>query len=324
MSCLFSCLFSAAYQSREAQVILFFVANLWVSPLLTVILRYIEGRKCADAVFSVISITYLLGSGIQKMISLWLLDAGVSGDLLPAIMSVVALLCYALLALPLDWCPDPTEEDIREKNKKLPISWHLRIVFLKSWGPGIFLLSSAYAMSRALRNVEDLFESDIFANLNLTPDPSVYFLLDAISTAGHLIVYVLFLLFFAGTPGSILRFLRMITLALFANLIVLGFTIGFSGSLQTGFSGMIFYCGSSLGTSFMRMLVGTCMYEALMSAAKLDYTSNFAIFFSDFYAYLLTLIMIYTLPDGEFISRIVQLSYAISISTSMFCAAAFL
>ncbi|GAB5522241.1 MAG: DUF5690 family protein [Roseivirga sp.] len=139
------------------------------------VFSYLEGRRLTEFMGAFLGVSFIFSSGLVKSVGANLMvNYVISQWWMPFFTGLIFILPLIIFVWLLDQTPEPTTEDVRLKNKRVPMSREDRISFFKTYAPGIVMLVSAYIMLTLLRDVRDNFVSNIWLEQGFTDNPSIF------------------------------------------------------------------------------------------------------------------------------------------------------
>lgn len=261
-------------------IVFLFINGLPLGMIWGLIFSYLEGRKMTDALGAALSVSFIVSSGLVKMVgALLMLEAGVSETWMPFVASAIFALPLLVLLWLLDQVPAPSEADQELRTRRQPMDASARRKFMMTFGPGLFVLIVLYTLLTALRDFRDNFTPEIWAALGFEGSPQVY-------TSSEIVIAIIVLL----VIGSLVLVkdnrvaLQMNHLVILAGLIVIGVsTVGLQTGVVTPFLWMIL-TGAGLYMGYVPF--NAVFYERLIAAFKYTGTVGFVIYLSDSFGYL--------------------------------------
>jgi hypothetical protein len=132
------------------------------------VVRYLEGRRSTDALLAGLSASFIVASGFVKDAGRWLLnDVGVNEYWMPALVGLLFLGPFALLARLLHGTPEPSVADRAARAPRTEMSGPERRSFVARTWPGLCALLLTYLALTAFRDYRDNFGVELFAELGV-------------------------------------------------------------------------------------------------------------------------------------------------------------
>lgn len=140
-----------------------------------VVFSYLEGRKTTEFMGAVLSVSFIFSSGVVKSVGKsLLLQYGVSEMWMPFLTGALFLLPAILFAWLLHHIPPPSEDDIRLRTVRKPMTPHERKAFLSLFFPGIIVIVFTYVLLTILRDFRDNFANELWTELGYNSQPSIF------------------------------------------------------------------------------------------------------------------------------------------------------
>ncbi|WP_447640381.1 MULTISPECIES: DUF5690 family protein [Chitinophagaceae] len=270
------------------------------------VFSYLEGRRSTEFTGAVLSISFILSSGVVKSIGKALmLDRAVSQFWMPffagALFIVPLLVCVWLLNL----LPPPSVEDIRQRTERKPMNANERKKVVKAFFPGLVIIVITYSLLTILRDFRDNFSNELYNELGLGNDPSIF----SRTEIPISLILLLCMSLLICIRSNIKAFLINHWIVMSGYLIALVSTILFKGSHISPFS-WILLVGTGLYMSYVPF---NCLYfERMIASFKMTSNFGFLMYIADSFGYLGSVIILFVhefwnirLPWVVFFSNIV-------------------
>ncbi|MCE7996069.1 MAG: hypothetical protein HEP71_29085 [Roseivirga sp.] len=139
------------------------------------VFSYLEGRRRTEFMGAFLGVSFIFSSGLVKSVGANLMiNYGITQWWMPFFTGLVFMLPLVVFVWLLDQTPEPTPEDEKLKNKRVPMTGEDRRSFFQSYAPGILMLVLAYIILTLLRDVRDNFVSNIWAEQGFTDNPGIF------------------------------------------------------------------------------------------------------------------------------------------------------
>src|SRR5262245_10119745 len=132
-----------------------FLNGLPLGMIWGLVVRYLEGRRASELMLAVLSVSFIVASGIVKEVGGWLLSDGVNEYWMPATAGLLFFPGLLLSATLLDRLPDPDLRDRAEREARPPMNAEARRDFATRFLPGLVLLLLVYLGLTAFRDFRD-------------------------------------------------------------------------------------------------------------------------------------------------------------------------
>lgn len=245
-----------------------------------IVFSYLEGRRATEFLGAVLASSFIFASGLTQSAGKFVItNLHISDWWMPFVTGLIFVVPLLLFSLLLDKTPMPDEDDINERTQRSTMNKQQRKSFIKQFYPGLVLAIITYVLLTMMRDYRSNFAADIWMELGVGDDPSVF-------TKSELLPCVVVLIIM-----SALILVRNNIRALMINhlLIILGLLIAMVSTLLflyndlTGFWWMTL-CGTGL---YMAYVPFNCMlFERLIASFKYVSTAGFIIYVADSFGYL--------------------------------------
>src|SRR5690606_26967047 len=112
---------------------------------------------------------------------------GVTEWWMPAATGLLFLPPFFVSVWLLDRIPDPSDEDVRARVEREPMTRRERIAFLRAFFPGLALLFGAYFLVTAYRDFRDNYMLELFKGLGAANDHALFTLTETFVAFGVLV-----------------------------------------------------------------------------------------------------------------------------------------
>jgi hypothetical protein len=244
------------------------------------VFAYLEGRRTTEILGTSLSISFIVSSGFVKSIGKLLMERfHLTGFQMPYITGLVFFIPMILLVWLLDKAPDPTEDDIRMRTKRIPMDRRQRSKLLKQFATGLFMLTFVYILLTIFRDLRDNFAADIWKSIGFSGNSAIF-------TLSELpIAMVVFAVM------SSVMLIRNNEKALHVNILIIlsGFLVIGSGTLllQAGLiSPAAWMILLGLGTYLGYLPFNCLLFDRLIAAFGSAANAGFFIYIADSFGYL--------------------------------------
>ena len=243
-----------------------------------VVFSFLEGRRTSEILGAGLSCAYVVASGAVKSIGKMLLDAGVGEAWMPATTGLMFLPVFLAAVYGLSLVPAPSAADIAARTEREPMSGPERRAFLRRFLPGLLLLVLVYFFLTSYRDFRDNYAAEIWADLGLGDQASVFTVTELPIALSVMLVLGLLYLVKDNRRGLLLTYVIMGT-----------------GALLVGV-GTLLFDGGAIGPTTWMILVGLGLYlgyvpygcvlfDRTIAALGIVATAVFLIYVSDAVAY---------------------------------------
>jgi len=277
-----------------------------------IVFSFLEGRRTSEILGAGLSCAYVVASGVVKSIGSVLLGAGISEAWMPAATGAMFLPIFIGAVYGLKLLPPPSAADVAARTEREPMSVTERRAFLRQFLPGLLLLVIVYLFQTGYRDFRDNYAAEIWAEVGLGQQASVFALTEIPIALSVMLVLGLLYLVKNNKRG------------LFLTYLIMG-----SGAIIIGVGTMLFD-GGAIGPKLWMILVGLGLYlgyvpygcvlfDRTIAALGIVATAVFLIYVSDAVAYGgSVLIVLYKTLGQASISKLQFFRY-FSYATSVVC-----
>jgi hypothetical protein len=237
-----------------------FVNGLPLGLIWGLVFSFIEGRRQSDFLTTGMCISFIVASGAAKAVGKLLVNWGVAEMWMPAAAGAVFFPPLLLGAYLLELLPEPSEDDIRVRTERVPMTGYDRVQLLRTFAPGICLMTLLYMILSAARDFRDNFAPELWHAFGYRAAPSLFAVSEVVV---GLVVTVPILVFM--TIKSHIR-----TLVAYHLLIV-------TGMVLTGATAALYASGMCNGLVFM-IISGICLHLAYVPFSNIIFELILAVF----------------------------------------------
>lgn len=245
-----------------------------------IVFSYLEGRRTTEILGAVLATSFIFASGFTQSVGKYvLLNWDVNEFWMPYVTGLLFFIPLLFFSWVLDKIPSPTVIDIQLRTERLPMNKTKRRNFIYTFFPGLLLLIITYIMLTILRDYRSNFASEIWKELELGKDASVFTRSELPASLVVLFIMSLLVLVKNNMKALIINHL----------LIIVGFLISLCCTLLYT-SGYItpFWWMTLTGVGlYMGYVPFNCMlFERLIASFKYVSTAGFIIYVADAFGYL--------------------------------------
>lgn len=249
-----------------------------------VIFSFLEGRRTTDILASIMGVSMAFSSGIAKSLGLYTLNTlHISEFWMPAFIGAIAfpLLCFT------GWImtkfPQPTEEDIASRTKRVTLNGQQRLKLFRQFMPLLVMLFIANLLLTVQRDIkEDFIVCIIDVN---TISSWAFAKIDSIATLIMLGIFI--------ALASIHNHIKVLHLLLLMSTIGMGCLAYFgtlSDKIQITTTAWLFMQSLCLDIAYLSFQ--TIFFERFIAAFKIKGNVGFFIITIDFIGYAGTVILL--------------------------------
>lgn len=257
-----------------------FVNGLSLGMIWGLVFSFLEGRRSTEILGAVLSVTFILASGIVRSVGMWLSIHWQIDELwLPAAVGAVFLPLTLLSLYCLTCVPAPTADDQQARQQRAPMDAAARWQFFKSHWFGISVLVLSFVLLTGFRDFRDNYSTEIWQALGYGQEPAIF------TYAGIRIAGIVLLAMAA------LVMIKNNTKAFFANhlfilagtLLLAGSTYAFEQHLVAAKTWMVLL-GAGLYLSYIPY--NCFLFDRMISAVGGAANAGFLIYLADSAGYL--------------------------------------
>lgn len=294
-------------------ILFMFINGVPLGMIWGIVFSYIEGRKTTEIIGLFLCSSFVVSSGFTKSVGKFLMDTfNISEFWMPfsaGLLFVIPLLIFGTM---LEKLPKPTEEDIALKNKRLPLNTIERKKIIKQFFVPMLCITFLYVSLTILRDFRDNFNREIWDNLHIKFDSSVFTL-----TEVPIAIMVLLILSFMVKVKNNKKAFAYYHYILFGGILTVGFsTYLFENSLLSPFPWMVL---SGFGMYLCYIPFNGIYFDRMIAAFNIKGNVGFLIYFVDSFGYLgSVLILLYKnfgSSQTSWLNFYIKLNYIIVVVT---------
>ena len=261
-------------------MIFLFINGFMLGFMWGIIFSYVEGRRATDFIGAVMAVSFIFAGGFTRSVAKWLMvEWNVSEVWMPFMTGLIFALPLLFLLWVLEKIPAPDETDIKERTIRLPMDKESRKHFLKTFGPGLAIVTITYLFLTVMRDIRDNYMANIWNELGYGGNYSIF---TKTETNTSLIILLIM-----GMLVLIRKNMRALSLVH----VVIGV-----GLALAGIASALFIAGEMDGSLWMQ-LTGLGLYmgyipfnciffERLIASFRIAGNVGFLIYFADAFGYL--------------------------------------
>lgn len=156
-------------------LIFLFFNGLPLGMVWSLVFGYLEGRRNTEVLGASLSVSFIFSAGFGKTVGgLVMRDWGVSEFWMPFVSAFLFFVPMLVFLWMIDKLPPPSAEDEALRTKRQPMMGKDRMNFVKTFGPGLFLLIFSYAGLTIFREFRDNFSKEIWVSLGYGDKPEIF------------------------------------------------------------------------------------------------------------------------------------------------------
>lgn len=266
-----------------------FINGLPLGMIFGMILSFLEGRRMTEAMAAALCGSFIVADGAAKTVGTMVLVSGAGLYAMPMIAGGIFLVPFTAFVWMLTKVPQPSKEDIDERNARPQLSGASRLQLLTLLGLAYGCVVFAYTMLTVLRSFRADFMPELLKGLHITGNPFIFTQSEAIIAAG--VTLIAGLTSIIRTNGIAFRTALMLGILGFAcvPLSVLLHQNGYA----TGF-GYLTMVGSGIYLPYV--LIHTTVFERWIAIVRRPGSAAFLLTLADAIAYLAYLAALFVKP----------------------------
>jgi hypothetical protein len=264
---------------RPYNALCLFANGLALGMTFGLVLGFLEGRRCTEALTAGLCTSFILADGVTKSVGAWLLLVGVSESWMPAAAGGVFMLPLLASVAALARVPPPTYHDQIARSVRQTLTRQERWSLCSRYALGLTLLVVVYLVVTVLRSLRADFAPQLWAGLGIEALPSAYtqselwVALGVIALNGGAVLIV---------SNRRAFFVSLVTC--FSGFVLLAVTLMAwrSGSI----SGFGFMVMTGLGLYLPYVAIHTTVFERLLAMTRERGNLGFLMYVADSFGYL--------------------------------------
>jgi len=292
----------------NAKILAIFLNGLPLGMVWGLVVWFLEGRRTSELLLAGLSCSFIIASGIVKDIGKALMKGSesltffaldlpdpiglvqltapnpyhaagsISEYWMPFLTGLIFLAPFLFATFLLNQIPNPTALDEKLRSHRQPMDSHQRMVWLKTFLPGLAMLFFVYFFLTAFRDYRDNFGAEIFRELGYADKPGIFSRSETWVAFGVI------------TPLALLFLIRNNRLGLLGAFIIMG-----TGTILLGVGTWLFDAGRITGLQWMICIglgsylayvpFGSVLFDRIMATTHTIGTAVFAIYVADALGY---------------------------------------
>ncbi|BDF94139.1 DUF5690 family protein [Pseudoalteromonas sp. KAN5] len=156
-------------------VVWLFFNGLSLGMIWGIVFSFLEGRRTSEILGAILSVTFILASGLVRSVGKWLIDnLNVAELWMPAATGALFLPLLLLSVKCLTMLPAPTTADQQARQQRLPMNGKARWQFFKQYWFGISCLILSFLLFTGFRDFRDNFAAEIWQALGYGQEPAIF------------------------------------------------------------------------------------------------------------------------------------------------------
>lgn len=257
-----------------------FVNGLPLGMVFGLVLGFLEGRAVTETLSAGLCASFILSSGFVKSVGRTLIEVHDVGTFwMPVITGILFVIPLLMFVWMLSQIPAPSANDERLRSKRSPMNGEQRRAFWRRHALGLTGLLSIYVLLTLIRSLRDDFAIEIWSELGVENEPTVFARSEFWVMIGVVIVSGL---------TSLIRNNRIAFLSSIA-LLTTGFAIvvaAVAGQTYGQLSPMTFMVLLGFGMYIPYVAFHTTVFERMIAALRETGTIGYLMYLADALGYL--------------------------------------
>jgi hypothetical protein len=264
---------------RPLSAVCLFVNGLSLGMTFGLVLGFLEGRQCTEALTAGLCTSFILADGVTKSVGAWLLGAGVSESWMPAAAGCIFLPPLLISVAVLSRVPMPSISDQAARSVRETLNRRQRRELYGRYALGLTLLVAMYLVVTVLRSLRADFAPQLWSGLGIEAIPSAYTYSELWVALGVICV----------NGGAV--FIRNNRTAFFVSLAtcMFGFllmAVTLAGWQSKQIDGFAFMVMIGLGLYLPYVAIHTTVFERMLAMTRERGNLGFLMYVADAFGYL--------------------------------------
>ncbi|MEH6306809.1 DUF5690 family protein [Olivibacter sp. CPCC 100613] len=257
-----------------------FVNGFPLGLLWGIVFSYIEGREGTDFIGATLAVSFIFASGFARSAGGWImLELGLSEFWVPFFTGLLFAPPLVFLVHLMEKIPLPDQQDILKRTARSPMNGSQRLLFLKTFLPGLAACILIYTFATIFRDIRDNFGAEMWKEMGFYNQPIIF---SQTETPITLIVLLLI-----GSMVLIKSNYRAFMLAhgfmAFGFLLAGTITIGFIHQLLSPYTWMLL---TGLGLYMVYIPFNAIFFERMIATFRYAANVGFLIYLADTFGYI--------------------------------------
>lgn len=292
--------------------IFLFLNGLPLGMIWGLVFSYLEGRTLTELLAAILSSSYIISSGMTKSIAKFIMNKWHTSEYwIPFTTGALFIIPLIIAVWLIEKIPKANAEDIKNRNKRVPMTAEDRKIVFTKLAPGIIALIVLLFSTTALRDLRDNFIAELWIKLGMTNSAAIF-----TQTEFWISISILLILsFFIQIKNNLKALLLMQGLMLIGLALQLTTTYIYqSTQLLSPFWWITL---SGLGLFMTYVPLGSMVFERISAQFAFKSNAGFLIYLADAISYsgVLAILLIKELlyPKSSMFKYFTQVAYISSI-----------
>mgnify|MGYP000094000139 CR=1 FL=1 len=257
-----------------------FLNGLPLGMIWGIVFSYVEGRKVTDILGVVLSASFIVSSGVVKSVGLYVMNHwGISEFWMPVVTGALFFVPLLVSSYLLQRIPPPTQEDIRNRTERMPMTKADRAALVKQFFFPLLLVILFYTFLTAFRDFRDNFARELWDSIGYRGDVSVF-------SSSEIIIAIVVLLIIGSIFYIKDSFKALLT---YHWLLLLGIVVLAVSTVlfQTGrLDPFVWMVATGFGLYICYVPFNCLFFDRFIAAFKVKGNSGFLIYIADAFGYV--------------------------------------
>lgn len=303
-----------ALAPTDYKLVFMFLNGVPLGMIWGLVFSFLEGRRTTEILGAMLSITFIVASGLVRSVGKWLINEMNIVDIwMPAATGALFTIPLFISVYLLMQLPKPNQQDITERQARKPMNARQRKSFFFAYAPGLVLLILSFLLITGLRDFRDNFSAEIWTELGYGNEPSIF------AYAG--IRIALIVLFALGAmviiKNNVRAFLINHVFILLGCGLLGGSTLAFQAHILDGKTWMVLL-GAGLYTAYIPY--NCFLFDRMISAVGVTANAGFLIYLADSAGYLgsvsILLYRSFSSTEQSWLEFFINLCYFVSAASA--------
>lgn len=245
-----------------------------------VVFSYVEGRRATDFIGAALAVSFIFGPGLAKSTALFVMNSwNVSEYWMPFVTCLLFCIPLLIFVYLLEKIPLPDQEDIAHRTLRVPMKGKDRMLFLKTFLPGIIFLVMIYIFVTVLREVRDGFMADMWRSSGETFEAGVFAKTETLISIAILVLIATMVVIKNNQRAFVIAMFIMMAGFLLSGII----TLLYLNARVNTFTWMTFV---GLGLYMTYIPYNSMLFDRMLASFRYAANVGFLIYVADSFGYL--------------------------------------